>query len=165
MLTALFVTFLLTQDPQHVHPATPSTPTSAPSGLTEEAVRQLLAGEGMGLAKPAEMNMYPGPKHVLELKKELAITPAQEAQVNTIRERMLAKAQKLGADIVRLEKALDAEFRAGALSSAALAKRTRAIATLQGDLRAVHLQAHLETKPLLTPTQIHKYYELRGAHH
>src|SRR3989338_7309416 len=37
----------------------------------------LLAGEGMGLAAPAERNGFPGPKHVLELKDSLRLSRDQ----------------------------------------------------------------------------------------
>jgi hypothetical protein len=53
----------------------------------------------------------------------------------------------------------------GKLTESALAARVPAIARLQGDLRLVHLQAHLETKPVLTDAQTRKYYELRNKHH
>jgi hypothetical protein len=36
------------------------------------------------------------------------------------------------------------------------------IAELQGKLRATHLQAHLDMRRLLSPSQIKKYDELRG---
>ncbi|MGH7544628.1 MAG: hypothetical protein ACREKI_00435 [Gemmatimonadota bacterium] len=36
---------------------------------------------------------------------------------------------------------------------------------LQGELRAVHLWAHVETARLLTPAQIERYDELRGYAH
>ena len=39
--------------------------------LSEEDIAALLNAEGMGMAKPAEFNGYPGPKHVLTLAKEL----------------------------------------------------------------------------------------------
>jgi hypothetical protein len=35
--------------------------------LSEEDIAALLNGEGMGMAKAAELNGYPGPKHVLTL--------------------------------------------------------------------------------------------------
>ena len=35
--------------------------------LSEEQRQELLDGHGMGLALAAELNHYPGPKHVLEL--------------------------------------------------------------------------------------------------
>jgi len=35
--------------------------------LSEEQIADLKAGRGMGLALAAELNGYPGPKHLLEL--------------------------------------------------------------------------------------------------
>ena len=35
--------------------------------LSAEQVAGYLAGDGMGFALPAELNHYPGPKHVLDL--------------------------------------------------------------------------------------------------
>ena len=153
------------QHEQHVHGTAPTQAATATSTLTAEAVQQLLNGDGMGLAKAAELHGYAGPKHVLELKTELAITAEQERQVVAIRERMLTTARHLGKQIVEAEQALDAAFREGRLTDTQLAARVAAIARLQGDLRAAHLQAHLETKPILTDTQTRKYYELRSKHH
>jgi hypothetical protein len=153
------------QQEQHVHGAAPAGAASATSALSAEAVQQLLNGEGMGLAKPADMNGYAGPKHVLEMKAELALTPAQERQVEAVRQRMLGKARHLGQRIVDAERSLDTAFKDGGLTEAQLATRVARIATLQGDLRLAHLQAHLETKPILSDAQTRKYYELRSKHH
>jgi hypothetical protein len=37
--------------------------------LSEEEIAALLKGEGLGMAKAAELNGYPGPLHVLTLVK------------------------------------------------------------------------------------------------
>jgi Spy/CpxP family protein refolding chaperone len=132
------------------------------STLTAEAVQQLLNGDGLGLARPAEMNGYPGPKHVLELKTELSLTADQERKVEAIRQQMLEAARPLGRSIVEAERALDESFKAGRMSVAELASGTAAIAGLQGQLRRAHLHAHLLTKPVLTAEQVRKYYELRA---
>jgi hypothetical protein len=154
-----------TQHEQHVHgTATPQT-TNETSALSAEAVQQLLNGDGMGLAKPADMNGYAGPKHVLELKADLEITSEQERRVDAIRQRMLGRARALGQQIVEAERALDQAFKEGRLTDTQLATRVASIARLQGDLRLAHLQAHLETKPVLTDAQTRKYYELRSKHH
>src|SRR4051794_40771771 len=47
--------------------------------LSPENIAALLTGEGMGMAKAAELNGYPGPAHVLALAKELNLTEAQRA--------------------------------------------------------------------------------------
>jgi hypothetical protein len=148
---------------QHVHPAGPAAPgTQATSTLTAEQVRQLLDGEGMGMARPAESNHYPGPKHVLELGSELALTADQQRRVAEVRDRMLADAKRLGREIVDAERALDAAFAARTITPRDLDERTAAIATLNGRLRAVHLAAHLSTAPMLTAEQIKQYDLLRG---
>jgi Spy/CpxP family protein refolding chaperone len=151
---------------QHVHPApAPATnlSTAATSSLSAEEVQQLLDGEGMGLAKAAELNGYPGPKHVLERAAHLALADDQRAKIEGIRERMLAEARRLGKEIVDAERALDDAFRSRSIDRASLAARTEAIGALQARLRAAHLAAHLESVTVLTPAQVKHYYEM-GAH-
>lgn len=149
---------------QHLHPPgdAGAPQTGATSTLTAEQVQQLLDGEGMGLARAAESAGYPGPKHVLDLAKELQLTPAQQRRVTEIRLRVIADAQRYGRAIVEAERALDEAFRTGAINDVELASRVRSIATLQGELRLVHLAAHLELRPLLTAQQLRRYAELRG---
>src|SRR5215469_16531382 len=65
--------------------------------LSTEDVAALLKGEGMGMAKAAELNGYPGPVHVLALANELKLTESQRQQVQTIFDRMSAAAKPLGA--------------------------------------------------------------------
>ena len=45
--------------------------------LSEDEIRDLREGRGMGLAKAAELNSYPGPLHVLQLAAELGLSDAQ----------------------------------------------------------------------------------------
>jgi hypothetical protein len=45
--------------------------------LSDEDIAALLKGDGMGFAKAAELNGYPGPKHVLDLAEKLKLTDAQ----------------------------------------------------------------------------------------
>jgi len=99
---------------------------------------------------------------VLELKDRLALTPGQLAAASDSFARMAAAAKPLGAELVDRERALDAAFRAGALTVGELDRRTDEIASLQGRLRAVHLGIHLEMKELLTPQQVAAYDTLRG---
>jgi Spy/CpxP family protein refolding chaperone len=154
VLTLIFV-------PQHVHPQAAAGDPLATSSLTAEAVRQLLDGEGMGLARPAEMNNYPGPKHLLDRAQELALTTEQQKEISAIRQQVLDRAKPLGRAIVDAERELDAAFKSGTLRDADLKKQLDAIARLQAELRMVHLRAHLITKPILTPEQIRRYYERR----
>ena len=45
--------------------------------LSPQEISDYLLGRGMGLAKAAELNGYPGPAHVLELAVQLEITSEQ----------------------------------------------------------------------------------------
>lgn len=130
--------------------------------LSDEDITALLKGDGMGLAKAAELNGYPGPKHVLDLAHRLKLTAAQREQVQAIFDRMSAAAKPLGAELVERERLLDQLFRKVEITPDRLAGETAGIAELQGRLRSVHLAAHLETRALLNPEQIALYQHLRG---
>jgi len=130
--------------------------------LSAEEMRDLTEGRGMGLAKAAELNGYPGPAHVLELANELQLTPDQRAATEALYQRMLAEARRLGAAILRAEGELDRRFQHRHIDQASLQTATAAVAGLQGDLRTVHLAAHLEQAAVLTPAQIAEYSKRRG---
>jgi Spy/CpxP family protein refolding chaperone len=130
--------------------------------LSEDDIASLRNGDGMGFAKPAELNSYPGPRHVLALARELRLTDTQAGQVTTIRDRMSAAARPLGAELIRRERLLDQLFARGEITPERLTAETAAIGDIQGRLRAVHLAAHLETRAILTPEQVAQYDKLRG---
>ncbi|HWP34773.1 MAG TPA: Spy/CpxP family protein refolding chaperone [Thermodesulfobacteriota bacterium] len=130
--------------------------------LPPDEVQALLAGEGAGLALAAELNRYPGPRHVLELAAELALTDAQRRAARAIYERMREQAVRLGEAIVEQERVLDRAFAERAIDEPRLRTLVAEIARLRGELRAVHLAAHLETARLLSPEQIAEYAALRG---
>jgi len=130
--------------------------------LSAEDVAGLLKGEGMGFAKAAELNGYPGPKHVLDLAGQLKLDQTQRRQIQAIFDKMSAAAKPLGAELVEQERVLDQLFQKGEITPDRLAVETSAIAAFQGRLRAVHLSAHLETKALLNPEQLALYEQLRG---
>jgi hypothetical protein len=112
--------------------------------LSDEDVDALRKGEGMGLAKAAELNGYPGPAHVRTLAKQLRISDDQLAQIIAIFDRMSAAAKSLGAEMIEREQALDQLFAKGEITPERLASETPAIGELNGRLRAVHLAAHLK---------------------
>src|SRR5687768_16507875 len=147
---------------QHDHAAMVKGGTGGTSSLSEQEVAQLLAGKGMGYAKPAELHHYPGPRHVIELAKELSLSDAQRRQIEAVHNAMLGSAKALGAQIVEAERTLDASFRAGHIDEQRLTGLTSGAARLQGELRAVHLGAHLATRRVLTPEQVARYDTLRG---
>lgn len=130
--------------------------------LSEKEIQAYLAGEGMGLAKAAELNHYPGPRHVLELAKQLNLSAAQLAQTQKAYDRMHTAAVRLGKLIVAKEQALDSLYATQKIDATQLRAVAGEIAKLQGELRVTHLNAHLEMKKILSPQQVAKYDELRG---
>lgn len=130
--------------------------------LSAEEVEGYLAGRGMGLALPAELNGFPGPKHVLELGDELALRPEQVERTRDAFDRMHAEAVRLGRLLVDGERRLDALFAAGEVDREALRRRVAEISRVRGSLRSAHLEAHLEMMAILDPEQIQRYAALRG---
>ena len=130
--------------------------------LSASEVADLLAGKGMGYAKAAELNGYPGPAHVLELQSELGLSADQLARTRSIFQRMESSAKSFGAQLVEAERALDASFRNREVSPDTLARALERISTIAGKLRNVHLGAHLEQTRVLSAAQITRYAELRG---
>ncbi|MBB4304059.1 Spy/CpxP family protein refolding chaperone [Rhodobium orientis] len=134
----------------------------AVSTLSAEDVEALKAGAGWGLARPAEFNGYPGPRHILDMADELALSPQQRDDIAALFETMQADAQRLGPELIAAEKALDAAFRAGTIDAETLRARVAAAEDARSRLRVVHMEAHLAATPLLTPHQRHLYNTLRG---
>ena len=130
--------------------------------LSESEVQAYLTGQGMALAKAAELNQYPGPLHVLELAAQLQLTEAQKLQTQGIRAAMLREATSLGKSIVEKERELDVLFATGKIEKSLLRTLVGDISRLQGELRTAHMRAHLELKRILTPEQSKRYSELRG---
>ncbi len=130
--------------------------------LSEDEIAGYLAGRGMGLARAAELNRFPGPMHVLQLTEKLELTPQQEAETQRIYDHMHAEAVRLGAELVEKEKALDAMFSHATVSPDSLKEITTAIGALQARIRLTHLEAHLALRSTLTPAQIETYQTLRG---
>lgn len=132
------------------------------AALSPEQVGDLVTGEGAGFALAAELNHYPGPKHVLDLASELALDEQQLQATRGIRAAMLERATDLGVELVRLEEELDQLFGSATASSEQVAQLTREIALVEGRLRNVHLRAHIQMRQLLTPEQRMSYDRLRG---
>ena len=132
--------------------------------LSVEEIDSLRAGEGMGLARAAELNLYPGPKHVLELAEALELSEEQWTRTQEAFDRMKEKAVALGSAIVEKERALDRMFRDRDIDREKLEAAVNEIANLQGKFRLAHLQAHLELESVLNHDQIARYIELRGYH-
>ena len=155
---------------QHGHGASAAPAPSPYAGQQTRSIKalsatqeqDLLQGKGMELAKPAELNGYPGPAHVLELAVALQLDGAQHRATETLMSSHKDKARALGAQLVAEERALDAAFASKTIDAARITQLTQDIGTLQAALRAEHLQTHLEQTALLNPQQIASYQKLRG---
>ncbi|MFA6954649.1 MAG: periplasmic heavy metal sensor [Thermoanaerobaculia bacterium] len=134
----------------------------AVKSLSNDETKALLSGAGMGLAKPAELNHYPGPKHAIDLAAELEMTSEQVAAARNAFDAMKRDATRLGSEIVAKEASLDQLFASGKATDAEVAAATSEIAALQGRLRATHLRAHLRMHEIMTPEQIAAYDAKRG---
>ncbi|WCN13997.1 hypothetical protein GV054_13810 [Marinomonas mediterranea] len=130
--------------------------------LSNVEVEGLLSGKGMGYAKAAELNGYPGPAHVLELSEELLLSGDQYRETEVIFSQMEASAKKVGAELVSAERALDDAFRSKKIDESSLLKLVDDIGNIESRLRAIHLGAHLQQTKILNDEQISEYMDLRG---
>jgi Spy/CpxP family protein refolding chaperone len=134
----------------------------AVKGMSDDEAKQYLSGAGMGYARAAELNGYPGPMHVLELADKLALTPEQRAATQKLMETHKAEARAVGARRVAAEKALDELFSSRSADEKRVAEAVRAAAQLEGEYRLTHLDTHLKMRALLSDHQVAQYTRLRG---
>src|SRR5215831_17878245 len=130
--------------------------------LSAEEIQGYLSGSGMGLAKVAELHHYPGPRHVLDLAEPLQLSQEQRQKTQSILEEMRTEAVRLGTHLLEKERQLDTLFAAGTITEAQVEQLVTEIGTMQGQLRIVHLRAHLAQRAILTSEQLRRYDTLRG---
>jgi Spy/CpxP family protein refolding chaperone len=136
--------------------------------LSPQEVDDYLRGRGLGYAKAAELNRYPGPRHVLDLAPQLGLSDEQIVRTEAIFAAMEKNAIQLGRQLVSKEQALNQAFAAGAIDADSLQEFVSEIGELDAQIRFVHLNAHLQQRALLTRHQIKLYDDLRGygaSHH
>ena len=104
--------------------------------LSAEETADLLAGRGMGVARAAELNHFPGPAHVLELREQLGLSAGQIRGVQDSFDRMSAAARPLGVQIVAAERRLDEAFASGAIDPARSATRRSTSSDASGSSRS-----------------------------
>lgn len=136
--------------------------TRAVKSFSDEQVADLRAGRGMGLALAAELNGYPGPRHVLEHAEALKLSKEQRVRVRDLFETMKAEAIPTGRELLAKEAELDRQFADRTITTERLTAAIVAIGEVQARLRATHLKYHLLTPAILTESQAQSYVELRG---
>jgi Spy/CpxP family protein refolding chaperone len=157
---------------QHAPSPVPTTPVAASpyageqsreiKSLSSSEIKALHQGAGMGYAKAAELNGYPGTMHVLELARPLQLSAEQRQASEQLLAQHKATARTLGGQLVDAERALDIAFAQKQIDAQRITELTQRIGNLQATLRAEHLQTHLQQAALLNPQQIERYQTLRG---
>jgi len=133
--------------------------------LSDKDIQSLQNGTGEafgGVAKPAELNGYPGPRHVLDMASELQLTDRQRIEIELIYQNMSSKAKSIGASIIAVEQDIDRGFANKTITEENLRLMLDNSADLYGQLRFVHLSAHLDTVQILTMEQVQMYNTIRG---
>lgn len=161
-IAALAAASLLTVPAQAQHQAHAGEQGRDIKALSPDEVKQYLSGAGMGYAKAAELNRFPGPMHVLELADELRLSTTQRVEVKELMDAHKVEARAIGAKLVDSERAVDELFRSGRVDQEALARAVRAAAALAGEYRLSHLETHRRVRTWLTADQVARYDELRG---
>lgn len=130
--------------------------------LSDDEIKQYRSGAGMGYARAAELNAFPGPMHVLELADQLALSPEQRTATKGLMDAHKAEAGAIGVRLVEAERTLDHLFAGGKLDQPGLASQVRTVAALYGEYRLSHLETHRRMHAILTAEQMRRYDELRG---
>jgi hypothetical protein len=130
--------------------------------LSADEVASYVEGKGLGFAKPAELNGFPGPMHVLELADGLELTPGQRAATRKLMERHKAEVRVLGREYIENERRLERLFASREATPEAVSAAVARSAEIHARIRASHLVTHIEQPRLLEPAQVGKYAVLRG---
>lgn len=130
--------------------------------LTTQEIEGYLNGMGMGLSLVAELNHYPGPRHVLELADQLELSDQQIEQTQALFNQMKKKAMTIGETYIAKERELNKMFETENVSSSTVDSLVVEIGKIKGTLRATHISTHIEMRNILTSEQIKQYDKLRG---
>jgi len=130
--------------------------------LSEDDIAELRAGSGWGLAKAAELNGVPSPKHLLEMKDQIDLSNDQVNSIEKLFVEMNTAAMELGAQLIEKERLLELRFQNDIPDAAELESLLNNIGQTRTSLRFVHLSAHLKTLNISSVHQITKYNQLRG---
>lgn len=130
--------------------------------LSDQQIDDLRQGRGMSLALPAELNGYPGPKHILELEPQLHLSSSQKQAIDQAFSNMQAEAQAAGLRVLEAERQLEALFVTRTADAVTLATQVRLAGERWSELRNIHLKYHLQMVELLNADQRLRYQQLRG---
>ena len=124
---------------------------------------RVLDRQGDGLRQGGEADGYAGRSSAgtgRRIGSHCRTTTRTQAQFAS----MQTKAVALGRQLVAEERKLDRLFASTSITQDSLQESVTRIGALQADVRAAHLEAHLEQARILTPEQRAHYLRLRGYH-
>lgn len=98
---------------------------------------------------------------MLELANELELTEEQKMATENIFDKMKSEAVKKGEKVISIEEEFHELIISGKAAKEAVMKMSAEIGQLRGELRAVHLTAHLRMMEIMNQEQIHRYMQLR----
>lgn len=133
--------------------------------LSANDIQLLQNGSGEafgGMAKLAELNGHPGPRHLLDMASQLQLTDVQRMEIERIYQNMSNNAKSIGAAIIDTEQQMDRAFDNKTITQENLKLMLDKSADLYGQLRFAHLSAHLDTVEMLTIEQVQMYNTMRG---
>lgn len=133
--------------------------------LSSGDLEALKAGTGEafgGMAKLAELNGYPGPRHVLDMGDKIGLSEEQKGEIEAKVVQMKAETIPLGEQIIAIEQKTNEAFSDRTITNEMLEENMDASGRLYGQLRYTHLKYHLEMINILTPEQVKNYNEFRG---
>jgi hypothetical protein len=133
--------------------------------LSDNDIQSLQNGTGEafgGMAILAELNGYPGPRHVLDMASELQLTDGQRMEIERIYQNMSNNAKSIGAAIITIEQDMDRAFNNKTITQESLKLMLDKSSDLYAQLRFIHLSAHLDTIQVLTIEQVQTYNTMRG---
>lgn len=131
--------------------------------LSSEDIESLETGTGDAfgsMAKLAELNGYPGPRHILDLGKELGLTTVEKEYIIIIYNDMKREALISGQEILQIEKTANELFANKSISDSELQRLIIKSAENYGKLRYIHLTTHLKIMDILSQEQIILYNTL-----
>ena len=163
VLVLVSASVLLAQMKHGEHPPVPGTPASAEAGhhaCLEQERQAIERGEGFGMAMAADRSGYPGPRHVLDMRKELKLTPEQVKKMEQLFNDMHKRALERGHELLLAEDRLEKMFAEGR-SVDELREETYRVASIRAELRWVHLGTHLAARKVLTSEQLATYMRIR----
>jgi len=145
-LAALFITSLMAQNLYATTDSYVAQASREIKNFSAQDVQQIKQGKGWGMAKSAEFNGYPGPRHVLDMAEKLALSAEQTRAVKDIFEAMQVKAMAAGDAYLAAERQLDQGFLHNQINAESLRELVDTSLQARADLRYIHQGTYMDAR-------------------